>query len=837
MRIFFFIIFIFFSCKTAKNDLTVIHKLDGSWKYKTGFEASYLEEDPLTWSEVKLPTNLTKTLGIKTGFITLKKEIPESILRLMKQRTPVALNAGRLLDVSKAYFNQILLRERGSVKPYRPGAMRHILKDIPIRNFKGKNYITIILYTEGDFPLQFMDSIKIGPSEAIYNEHMNSEIRSFIFLIIYLVVGLDHLLLSAKRPKDLYNLYFGLFSISISLYWFVANTTTQDILFENSVFLHRKVEHILLFLASPFFSFFIDRFYFHKVSKPIKAFLFVNILLSLLSLFGTMGAIRIYRLIYYISLSMSSLYIIYVTTRQALQKNKDAIYIFPGFLLMALGIFVDIASSMNLFYFPKIGHYTFFMFILSIAFILGNRFARVMNKVEVLNENLETKVKKRTEKLQKTLTEVQTLKNQQDGDYFLTSLLIKPLSGNFLFQQTESPVQIEFIMEQKKKFLFRKRKHEIGGDICISDRINLRKKNYTVFLNADAMGKSIQGAGGSIVIGTVFRSILERTKSSSNFQNISPEIWLKESFKELQNVFVSFQGTMLISAIFGLVDEQSGMLYFINSEYPFSCLYRDEIATFFPDEKVLKKIGIEFLGEGVYINIFQLQENDCVFMGSDGKDDLDIGVDQDGHRIINEDETLFLKLLNESKGKLNELKDLILQRGHLIDDLSIMKLCFNKTTPTSYPESIIEKEEEAKEYANQGSRDKAIALYKEIIKDYPEHSEVLISLFKLYIQKRSYSLSLEVLNIYLSLNDLNTRAIFWSSYLNKRLKKYEKAAEEGERVRLREPENIRNLLNLIDIYQRLGNMEKSKKLLIKLSNYTIKEKNLLDLKKKLELTK
>ena len=52
----------------------------------------------------------------------------------------------------------------------------------------------------------------------------------------------------------------------------------------------------------------------------------------------------------------------------------------------------------------------------------------------------------------------------------------------------------------------------------------------TVFLNADAMGKSMQGAGGALVAGAVFNSIIERTMLSPTVQNQYPERWLKNSF-------------------------------------------------------------------------------------------------------------------------------------------------------------------------------------------------------------------------------------------------------------------------------------------------------------------
>ena len=80
--------------------------------------------------------------------------------------------------------------------------------------------------------------------------------------------------------------------------------------------------------------------------------------------------------------------------------------------------------------------------------------------------------------------------------------MIEPLGQNNAFSKN---VEIEFFVKQKKNFIFRKREYELGGDINISENIELQGKKYIVFLNGDAMGKSIQGAGGVLVLGTVFR--------------------------------------------------------------------------------------------------------------------------------------------------------------------------------------------------------------------------------------------------------------------------------------------------------------------------------------------
>ena len=63
----------------------------------------------------------------------------------------------------------------------------------------------------------------------------------------------------------------------------------------------------------------------------------------------------------------------------------------------------------------------------------------------------------------------------------------------------EKNIKSDFLIKQFKQFTFRKWEAELGGDICITDNIKLNNRNYLFFVNADAMGKSIQGAGGALI--------------------------------------------------------------------------------------------------------------------------------------------------------------------------------------------------------------------------------------------------------------------------------------------------------------------------------------------------
>ena len=197
----------------------------------------------------------------------------------------------------------------------------------------------------------------------------------------------------------------------------------------------------------------------------------------------------------------------------------------------------------------------------------------------------------------------------QDGDYFLTSLLLNPLSGDFSRGET---VTVDLLTRQNKRFRFRKWDSEIGGDISIADTIFLRGREYTVFINGDAMGKSMQGAGGALVLGVVFRSVLTRTYEREAMNGKSPEVWLRDCAFELQNVFASFNGSMLISIVLGLVDNSNGITFFLNAEHPWLVLYRKGVATFLEEEVYLRKVGVPGLQESFRLRTFQMQPGDVI---------------------------------------------------------------------------------------------------------------------------------------------------------------------------------------------------------------------------------
>jgi len=416
---------------------------------------------------------------------------------------------------------------------------------------------------------------------------------------------------------------------------------------------------------------------------------------------------------------------------------------------------------------------------------LTRSFNQMTSTIFSHTEELESKVENRTLELQESLMDIQELKMQQDGDYFLTSLLIAPLIGN---RASSNNIKIDTYIKQKKNFKFRNWKRELGGDFCLSDDIILRKKKYVFFVNADAMGKSIQGAGGVLVIGATIQALIERSRFQKEVFEDYPERWLKNAFVELNKVFLSFDGQMMVSMMMGLVEEDSGTLYYINAEHPKSVLMRNGRASFLESDYHFWKLGHPEEPDTFKIETFDLKPKDKIVLGSDGRDDIDLGLGK-SKRIINEDEYIFVNLVREKKAKLEDIVLEILKKGDLTDDLSLMSIEFRHAKiklQTKKPQKFFKTNkvsiEELENYFNEKPNslwtlNKLISLYGEE----GNKSKVLFYRLKLF---ELYPLNLDNINICIDLNfDLGN---------------HDHASDLAEIVKLRNPSNehVRTKINV-----------------------------------------
>ncbi|GIX41370.1 MAG: stage II sporulation protein E [Leptospiraceae bacterium] len=631
--IIFLYIFISYCPLWAKEIQLVDHKsiydLSESDWYIT--EQNPLKEKEMNWIKINVPSN-AKT-------ITKKNEVwYKTIIKCkLPLKESIGIKLGIISDRDKVYWNGVLIGETGKWNSKYPEAYDKIrIYEIPPYVVKEEN--EVLIHVQGYFESEIgiiRNQPEIGSLLKLLKNYYHFYGGNLFILFIYFSVGSYFLFLFFRRLKERENLFFGIFMYILVIYFFLRNPLKYEL--TNNLFLLKRIEYIALFLIVPFFYFFIYYYYEKLFPKPIKehrlfkahkivifTFCYLTIASTIIILvfddvqYWDQYNLYIIQYILWPPIVISSIIILFYFIHK---KNLDAMIMFLGYIFVISGGIIDILINRNIINMVNISTFTFFAFIISLSTTLANRYVRLNIEIEELNKNLEQKVIERTQKLQESLEQIQKLKEKQDGDYFLTSLLLKPLNQN----HAQSEIfEIETYLKQFKEFNFRNKKGEIGGDLIITDNIMLNEKPHIVFLNGDAMGKSIQGAGGSIVLGTVFLSILNRTKSKKSYKKKEPAKWLKECYEELQNVFITFDGSMLASVVLGVIDETDKILYFINAEHPGVVLYRNKKARFLQKETELKKLGVSFQTGPLKIYSFELAPKDMIFIGSDGKDDLEL---------------------------------------------------------------------------------------------------------------------------------------------------------------------------------------------------------------------
>lgn len=441
-------------------------------------------------------------------------------------------------------------------------------------------------------------------------------------------------------------------------------------------------------------------------------------------------------------------------------------------------------------------------------------------------DNLEEKVKERTKEVQEKMEEVQKLKVQQDGDYFLTSLLAKPL---FFNANKSNFVTTEFIIHQKKRFEFRNKSADLGGDICITGNLKFgspeKFRRYTMAMNGDAMGKSMQGAGGSLVMGVVMNSIMARSAANKRILELSPEQWLTDVYHEVNSVFKSFNGTMVLSATVALIDDESGEMLYWNAEHPFTILYRDEKANFIEDGLKLRKLGLDSEYEFEVFK-FQLVPGDIIILASDGRDDIDL-TPNEPVRTINDDENMILSIVDEARCSINEIERILHTKGDLTDDLSILRIDYkmNVAEESHNSESILPSFEE-KEISNQlnvneiylqskklyqtGDVEKAIDLLANAYAVEQNNQKLNKLLGLLSLKGKDYDTAIKVLSQYLSQDPDTDEVWYYLSIAQKKMGDYLSSLEAAKKVYELQPNNINNLVNLSDLYRLNGNYGQAK---------------------------
>lgn len=735
---------------------------------------------------------------------------------------PVALLLGIINDKDQAFLNGRMIGASGNFNA--PTAQAYDLRriyEVPAEALKrgGKN--VLLVHVRGQSTSTwglYQHKTAIGPAREILQSEASAALQAILFLVCYATVACYFLFLFVWQLDRRENLFFALFCVGLVCYNLLRNQIKYDLGLD--FLFWKRIEYHVLYCLVPLFYWFIRSYYSPPRTRVIKI---LDVPVAAAHLFLAGGIVHTfiapdsddwwrYQLLYAQQIAWPILILLAlgIILRSAFKGSRDAWLMFAAVLALVVGMVLDILSNRTVINLPSIFQYIFMLFIITMALLLANRFVRLHDESEDLNANLEKKIEERTAELRATVLEAERIKAQQDGDYFLTSLLIQPLSG--IFSQG-GPVHAEILTRQKKTFQFRHWKADLGGDLSIVDRIHLQGSPFTVFINADAMGKSMQGAGGSLVLGSVFQSMLSFNRRRADTR--APEIWLRDCFFDLQSVFTAFDGSMLTSAVFGLVAEKTGVLYFVNAEHPGVVLYRNETAQFLNAETNLRKLGVAGTEEGLRVFVHQLEPDDAVFAGSDGRDDLHTGDDPDGTRRINDDPGIFLRSVERAPHNLESLFEEITRHGYLIDDLSLVRLGYLEDAPAHakpapMPPAAAGLLSQGKAAFAARNAPGALSVLEEALKE-GGGSQALELALRCALQLKQDQKAIELAQKAESF-PASTRLLYLSMRAFKRAGRTQEALDAGERFVLRSPDHAKGLAHLADLFRKTGQKHRARTL-------------------------
>lgn len=141
---------------------------------------------------------------------------------------------------------------------------------------------------------------------------------------------------------------------------------------------------------------------------------------------------------------------------------------------------------------------------------------------------------------------VSQIKYQRKADLYLMYQLFQPLQNFFV---TSPNFIVYSVTYQFFSFEFKGEFFRLGGDYLYLKELNIKSRKFLFFINADAIGKSLLGFGGIIVLSSVLSEILKRTETNKTEQKRYPDTWLKYVSMDIQEVLSGFEGFMMISCV------------------------------------------------------------------------------------------------------------------------------------------------------------------------------------------------------------------------------------------------------------------------------------------------
>ncbi len=459
---------------------------------------------PSKWQETAFPGwNGTCWYRIHVQF---PNEIPERSL---------GINLGMISDIDETYFNGILIGKEGSFENNKSHAYDKIrIYEIPSQLIKPGKDNVFSIRVKGYFSYEaglINGLIMIAPYQKITHHYFLTEYIKTFLTIVIIVFGLYFLLFYVRIEKGSDNLFFGLFCLFFSIYFFMHSEVKYFII--QDFMLLKRIEYICLFTVVPLFFEFILRHFnqkrniLHYIFYAVSAGCIITALISSEPALWDFLNINIYQ--YSWTIPIISIFIILLRERR---KNKDALVMLYPMIFMILTVIMDIIISKNVITSPLLNAlapfspYGFLIFILSTSFVLSNKFTRLYREIEIKKADLEKTLWERDNAFRKVdfayleainrMAIIAELRDPETGAHIKrVSLYVKLLAE-----------KMGLSGEEVENLYFAAPMHDVGK-VGIPDRILFKKgrlsqKEWKIMEKHTVIGGKIFDGAGSLVLMT-----------------------------------------------------------------------------------------------------------------------------------------------------------------------------------------------------------------------------------------------------------------------------------------------------------------------------------------------
>ncbi|MCX6292638.1 MAG: ATP-binding protein [Bacteroidetes bacterium] len=388
-------------------------KLDGSWEFywnqlytPQDFKPDSLPANPVyltvpgAWND--LAVHSEKITG--QGFATYRLKVK------LNHSYPVL--AIKLLDAASSYqlwINHDFVASNGTVSSI-PGEIKPQMHPLA-KNFNaGSDQLEIVVQVANNFHHKggLWESIRIGTPEHITQVREENLIFAMFLAGTLFILFIYHLWIFLLRRTEKAAFWFAILCFDILMRTFLINERLIYYFFPGfSINIGYRIEYLSMFTSGLFFSLYLYHVFSHSISKTALQIIgSITCIVSIIILFTPTPFYTSIVIGFQAFLYSEFIYFFILSIRQVIKKQQGAVLLLFSWLAALIFGLNDILYLNFVINTGIIGHYGFFIFILTQAYILSYKISDAFHTIEDLSVNLEHKVEDRTRELKETQSQL-----------------------------------------------------------------------------------------------------------------------------------------------------------------------------------------------------------------------------------------------------------------------------------------------------------------------------------------------------------------------------------------------------------------------------------------------